>query len=227
MVGWPSFGLSAAHRVGMALERVAVVADPPADQRVAVLGALVGAFDVVVVPAGLALGATPTRRLAARLRERGSVLVRVAVPGGRRRSGDPATGADLHLRVADAAWEGLGRGHGHLRARRARIVLEGRRRGGRSRPLDLWLPGPDGSVVAVDAGPRAIPLHPPSPACDPDGTGHPDGPGQRRSGARRVGHGTDDLVGHPADGWSQQRVERPGDGGRVSTLPLVPGRSAS
>jgi len=118
VVGWPSLGLVAAHRAGVPLDRVAVVDDPPADQRAPVLAALVGAFDVVLVPASLQIGATHTRRLAARLRERGSVLVRVAGTRAGTRARDPGIGADLHLRVTAAAWDGLGAGHGHLRGQR-------------------------------------------------------------------------------------------------------------
>lgn len=151
VVGWPSLGLVAAHRAGVPLDRVAVVDEPPADQRASVLAALVGAFDVVLVPTSLQIGATHTRRLAARLRERGSVLVRVA---GHRHAAraDAAAGADLHLRVTAAAWEGLGAGHGHLQVRRVRVDLDGRgAAGGRTRRTELWLPGPDGTVCAVEA----------------------------------------------------------------------------
>lgn len=156
VVGWSSLGLVAAHRAGVPLDRVAVVDDPPVDQRAPVLAALVGAFDVVLVPDALQIGATHTRRLAARLRERGSVLVRVA---GHRHAAraDAAAGADLHLRVTAAAWEGLGSGHGHLRGRRVRVELDGRgAAGGRTRRTELWLPGPDGTVCAVEAPPVAV-----------------------------------------------------------------------
>jgi hypothetical protein len=155
VVGWPSLGLVAAHRAGVPLGRVAVVDDPPADQRAPVLAALVGAFDVVLVPTSLRIGAAHTRRLAARLRERGSVLVRVAGHRDAGRAG-AAAGADLHLRVTAAAWEGLGTGHGHLRGRRVRVELDGRgAAGGRTRRTELWLPGPDGTVRAVEPRPAA------------------------------------------------------------------------
>lgn len=154
VVGWPSLGLVAAQRAGLPLDRLAVVDDPPADQRASVIAALVGAFDLVLVPDRLRVGATHGRRLAARLRERGSVLVRVA--GGRDTG---AAAADLRLRVVAAGWEGLGSGHGHLQGRRVRIELEGRGAAGRPRRADLWLPGPDGTIApAAPPVPAAIPL---------------------------------------------------------------------
>ena len=61
------------------------------------------------------------RRLAARARERGSVLVR----RGRPRRWPEA--ADVSLTVTSTTWEGLGQGHGHLRARRAVVEAGGRR----------------------------------------------------------------------------------------------------
>ncbi|MBA3655288.1 MAG: hypothetical protein H0W70_13975 [Actinobacteria bacterium] len=124
-VGFPSLGLVAAAEAGIALERFPMVADP-GDDWATVVGALLEAFDVVLLkaPAGGA-----TRRLEARARERGAVLV-VA--------GD-WPGADVHLSVARSEWEGLGDGHGHLQGHRLEVVATGRRAAARERRADIWL----------------------------------------------------------------------------------------
>jgi hypothetical protein len=158
-VGAPRLGLAAAHRLGLSLERLAVVASPPAEQWADVVGALVGAFDVLLLPAAAPLGGQALRRVGARLRERGSVLVRW---GAR-----PVGGADLRWAVTPVhpgpAWHGLGWGHGTLRARRVQVSVEGRRSGGRPRRAELWLPAPDGSVQPAEARAPPVPLHPRSP----------------------------------------------------------------
>ena len=69
-------------------------------------------------------------------------------------------GGDLALTVGAIAWEGVGRGHGHLQGRRAEVRVSGRRSAGRPMECSLWLPASSG-VVAVtgkedgpaDAGP--------------------------------------------------------------------------
>lgn len=164
-VGWPELGWGAARALGLPLERVAVVVDPPVEHRADVLAALVGAFDLLLVP-GRLLGGSLARRLSARLRERGSVLIRggAAHVGG---TGAGGTGADVRCRVAPQGWEGLGTGWGHLRARRVTVTVDGRAGAGGRRGVDLWLPGPDGDVALVAAteadatparGPRSVRL---------------------------------------------------------------------
>jgi len=145
-VGVPSLGLAAAAGYGVDLGRLVLVADPPADRFGQVVALLVDAFDVVLVrpPPGLtAVRAADARRLAARARERGSVLVRL--DGG---DAWPAA-ADVTLTVTATTWEGLGDGHGHLRARRAVVTSGGRRGAARPRRAELWLPGPDGAVAVA------------------------------------------------------------------------------
>ena len=74
VVGLPGLGLVAAAETGVALERLALVPDPGPDWA-AVAGALLDAMDVVVVaPRGRVLDGD-VRRLAARARQRGAVLV--------------------------------------------------------------------------------------------------------------------------------------------------------
>jgi hypothetical protein len=154
-VGLPSLGLVAAEEVGVALERVVMVAAPERDGWGSVVAALVDGFDLVVLHAGRG-GVRPTdaRRLVARARERGAVLVQLG-PGW-------ATEADLTLQITGARWEGLEDGHGHLRARRVTVTRSGRGEAAQPRRAELWLPTPGGTAEPVVA-PVVAPVAPVTP----------------------------------------------------------------
>ncbi|HET6706184.1 hypothetical protein [Amycolatopsis sp.] len=136
VTGLPDLGLAAAAELGVDLERVALVPDPGAEL-VAVLSALVDGFDLVVLgPASVP--AQTARRLAGRVRNRGTVLL----------TAGPWPGADVELKVSGRHWHGLTQdGHGHLRARD--VVATSRGRGAAARPVTvgLQLPGPEGAVA--------------------------------------------------------------------------------
>lgn len=141
-VGLPSLGLLAADEVGVAVGRLALVAAPGADWA-AVVAALLDALDVVVVRLpDRGVRPADARRLGARARERGAVLV----PLGR------WEGADVHLSVASSSWQGLGEGSGHLQARLVDVVAEGRGAAARPRRARLWLPSATGDVANAAAG---------------------------------------------------------------------------
>lgn len=142
-VGLPSLGLLAAAEVGVTVGRLALVASPGADWA-AVVAALLDALDVVVVRLpDRGVRPADARRLGARARERGAVLV----PLGR------WEGADVRLCVASSSWQGLGEGSGHLQARLVDVVAEGRGASARSRRARLWLPSATGEITAaVDVG---------------------------------------------------------------------------
>jgi hypothetical protein len=126
-VGIPSLGLVAAMEAGIDLARFPMVADP-GDDWATVTAALLDAFDVVLLgPPPRRRG--PNRRLEARARERGAVLVI---------AGD-WPGADVRLSVARSEWEGLGDGHGHLRRHRLEVVATGRRAAARERRAEIVL----------------------------------------------------------------------------------------
>jgi len=141
VAGMSSLGLAAAAELGVDLERLVVVADPPAARWPAVVATLVDAFDVVLVRSGHHLRAGDARRLTARLRERGAVLV-VA--------GEWPDVPDVSLSVVRATWHGIGDGHGHLRAREVVVEASGRRGAARPRRAPLWLPAAGGGVAPVD-----------------------------------------------------------------------------
>ena len=58
-------------------------------------------------------------------------------------------GGDVALSVGAIAWEGVGRGHGHLQGRRAEVRVSGRRSAGRALECSLWLPARSGVVAAT------------------------------------------------------------------------------
>jgi hypothetical protein len=131
-VGLPDLGVVAAAEAGIALDRLALVPAPTPRTWAAVVAALLDAIDVVLVRPPGNLRAADARRLAARARERGSVLVPL---------GDVwAEPADLHLEVTASRWRGLGQGHGHLEARWVEVAAHGRGAAARERHAHLWLP---------------------------------------------------------------------------------------
>lgn len=150
-VGLPSLGLSAAAELGVALERVVVVTSPPAQAWATVVAALVDAVELVWVGLPRRVAAGDARRLAARARERGCVLVPLAARGAAATAGAGWPQAvDVRLVVASPTWAGpVGDGAGRLEARRVEVVATGRGAASRERRVPLWLPGPHGRVEPV------------------------------------------------------------------------------
>ncbi|MBO9556098.1 hypothetical protein [Cellulomonas sp.] len=139
VVGQPTVGLLAAAQAGVALDRLAVVPRPGADAPT-VVAALVDGMDVVVVGPEAALTDADRRRLSARARDRGAVLLStVEWPG-----------ASTVLTVEAGRWTGAGAGDGRLRTHELRVTRSGR---GSSAPpvsTDLTLPlGAADDLVAV------------------------------------------------------------------------------
>lgn len=181
VVGVPSLGLAAAAGFGVDLGRLVLVAAPAPGEWATVVATLLDGFEVVVVarpPAG-GVRHADARRLAARARERGSVLVRLGAP----RAWPVA--AEASLTVVATAWEGLGQGHGHLRARRATVEAGGRRGADRSRRADLWLPGPGGTLASAPPAPPLADVHPFSAPGAPDDVRRAHPP-RRSPGAQEV-----------------------------------------
>lgn len=146
-VGMEHLSWAAAREAGVNMERVIAVSlgstptkgvDGLAADAVA---AVMEAAEVIVVDAGLSIGVTAARRLIARARERGVVLIRPfgAHAPSFRRDRWPI-GPDVHFRVMNVAWSGIGQGWGHGSARRVDVEVTGRRAAGRPRRASLWLP---------------------------------------------------------------------------------------
>ncbi len=117
IVGAPALGVVAAARSGVELARLALV-PAPGPKWPTVTAALLEGFDVVVLcPPPLARTAD-ARKLEARARERGSVLVVLAPTW----PGRP----DVCLEVTGCSWQGLGKGFGYLAGRELEVVAAGR-----------------------------------------------------------------------------------------------------
>lgn len=134
VVGMPELGVLAAREIGVAPHRLALVPHPGRDL-VPVTAALIDGMDLVAVVAdGLlrdgARGQTMARRLAARARERGAVLIPVA-------SANSWPAADVTVSDSDQRWTGIGAGHGRLTEREAVVTVCGR--GAASRPTHARL----------------------------------------------------------------------------------------
>ncbi|SFW45038.1 hypothetical protein [Amycolatopsis australiensis] len=145
VVGMPSLGLAAAAEYGVDLDRLALVPRPGAELP-QVVAALLDGVDVVAVQAET-VQAAAARRLSARARHRGAVLL----------TSGPWPGADVELSCRVEAWSGLEEGYGHLRERRVRVRAHGRGSAARPRTADLQLPGPAGALAAgAAAAPRPV-----------------------------------------------------------------------
>jgi hypothetical protein len=133
----PALGAEAVAELGVTLDRLVRIDARSTASWAEVVAAAIDGFDLVVasVPAG---SASVVRRIQTRVKARGSVLVLV---------GESAA-ADVQLHTARPVWERAAGGDGHLRARRVRLEVAGRRMP-QPRRVDLLLPGPAGGVEAV------------------------------------------------------------------------------
>ena len=131
----------------MDLRRLALV-PAPGDQWAVVAAAMVDGFDLLMLRPSGPVRQGDARRLAARVRERGTVML---VVGGARWPESP----DVRLSVGTGEWEGLGVGHGCLTGRRVAVTSGGRRvAGGRERRRVVWLPAPgSGRLEEAEAAP--------------------------------------------------------------------------
>jgi len=143
VVGMPELGAEAAERYGLDLDRLVFIPDPGA-RWLAVTATIAEVLPVVAVrpPAGsrTAQGGAEAARLAARLRDRGTVLlVQGAWPQ-----------AEAVIDVADPRWAGLGQGHGCLTGRELTVSVRSRR-SPNARRARMLLPAADGTVEMLGA----------------------------------------------------------------------------
>ncbi|MFC3300849.1 hypothetical protein FJV46_05540 [Arthrobacter agilis] len=148
VIGMPDFSVEAAQGLGINLERLILVPDP-GSQWLTVTAALVDVVSIVLTRAPEHLAPTEWARLKARLRQRGAALITL---GAWKQS-------DSTLGVAESAWEGLGSGTGHLRARRMKITAT--QPSGRLRHAYVGLADLQG--VPADGSPLSAPHTPPAP----------------------------------------------------------------
>lgn len=166
VAGLPGLGVAAAVELGVAADRLVLVAEPGATGPAAtdarfddtcwgeVLAAMIDGFDVLVLGPGTERVRPATaRRLVARLQARGAVAIVVGAPDA------GPFGADLTLQADGADWAGLGEGHGVARGRRSVVQVAGRR-APRPRRAQLWLPAADGCVDTVQREGAVVALRP-------------------------------------------------------------------
>jgi hypothetical protein len=153
LVAMPAISAEAASDIGVELTRLPLIPDP-GSRWVEVVGALIDAMDVVVarVPARLTDG--DIRRLVARARSRGSVLIPFLGHDAAARWPH----ADVCLTAHAGAWSGIGNGYGRLRRRQVTVVAEGRGQAARPRSTTLWLPAATGGVEPLADQPSAAQL---------------------------------------------------------------------
>lgn len=136
-------GLEAAAAAGVELSRTILVPDP-GDAWLEVTAALIDVLGIVVVRPPARVSEGDAARLAARLRQRGSLLVAW---------GDWPR-CDARLGLSDVEWVGLGSGHGHLQARQATVEV----RRGTAPPVSkrLWLPDTDLTIRSAEEQPVTL-----------------------------------------------------------------------
>jgi hypothetical protein len=142
----PTFGLGACIDFDVPLRRVVQFSLTEASSWAQVVAAVIEGFDIVMLADAQRVSAGQTRKLIARNRERGSVLLRVGGPAW-------PDAADLRFDVGEPAWTGLGAGHGHLQARQVAVQVAGRRHRGAPRTHQILLPASEGGVLLAPAAP--------------------------------------------------------------------------
>ncbi|MHB1508886.1 MAG: hypothetical protein ACYCST_02150 [Acidimicrobiales bacterium] len=135
LAGAAKVGCLAVAERGIDLSQLVIVPSlGAADRWMQVLATLFDSVDAVLFAPKTAVRPSDARRLAARSRDRGSVLVVLdhekSWPGP----------SDLHCTVTSSVWSGLSRGHGLLSSRSYQLEVSGR--GAAARPLltSLQLP---------------------------------------------------------------------------------------
>src|SRR4051794_12777401 len=144
VLGLPAFGLRAASEVGIALDRLVMIAEPDGLEETAlanVMSALIDGFDLILLRSSPRVRAGTARRLQARVQARGGVLIVVGNPR--------QFGCDLTISGLSAEWEGLSHGAGRLVRRRITLASDGRRIP-RQRRTDVWLPGEGGGIEIAE-----------------------------------------------------------------------------
>jgi len=138
VVGMPDLGLVAAHDLGVVLPRLALIPEPGPEWP-QVVAALLDGIDVVAVAAPAGVPGVQARRLVARARQRGAVLIC--------RGEWPA--AELTIEADHGVWHGLAHGRGRLRCRAVDVVVRGRGAAERPRQALVWLPALTGPLPTI------------------------------------------------------------------------------
>jgi hypothetical protein len=135
VAGFADLGIVAAAERGIDLARLILVPSlGPPDRWLQVVATLFDAVDAVLLLPRGAVRPSDARRLAARSRERGSVLLVLD------QRGDWPGPNDLRCTVVRSEWSGLSKGYGLLTGRRFELEVSGRGAAARPRLAPLQLP---------------------------------------------------------------------------------------
>lgn len=145
LVGMPDIGALAAAEAGVQLSKLALIPQPNG-QTAQVVASLLDGIDLVVlgprVCDGTWLTAGDQRRLTARAKERGAVLIAVG----------QWPGAEVQLQTEPPQWRGLHTGFGYLASQELTVTRAGR--GSAKRPMSVRLTLPmDAAASAVSSRP--------------------------------------------------------------------------
>jgi len=136
VIGVGDLGVLAAAEAGVVVQRLALVPRHGLDPA-PIAAALFDGMGLVALAGADRMPVGARRSLAARARQRGSVLL----PLGR------WPGADIELHCQTVAWHGAEEGYGRLRSREVVVRAIGRGSATRPRATRLLLPGPGGAVA--------------------------------------------------------------------------------
>jgi hypothetical protein len=155
VVGVPEFGVEAAQRFGIDLDRLVLVPHP-GDQWLAVTAAIADVMGVVVTRPPQRTTDSSVARLSARLRQRGTTLLVLGTW--------PQSEAMLSL--SHSEWHGIGAGNGHLESREVTVTVTNRMTG-RPRSARLWLPDAMEQFTRADRAVQPLRLYGSAPSARP------------------------------------------------------------
>ncbi len=155
VVGMPDFGVEAAAALGVDPDRTMLVPEPGEDW-LNVAAAMIDVLSVVVVqpPGATGHGWTAGAGSAGQPASGGPAHVPVAAARVGADRPRRLASRDARLRAVQTRWSGIGQGHGHLSARRVRVVSG--RVGSASAEAELWLPDVDAQVRIVEPSVEAV-----------------------------------------------------------------------
>ena len=139
VIGLPELGAEAAEQAGLNLDRLALV-PRPGERWFAITAALTEVLPVVAVRPGNRVRDADAGRLAARLRNSGTVLL---VAGAWPR-------VEATLSMSTPHWAGVGAGHGYLTSRDVLVTVNSKRFPA-PRQVRVALPDDSGGLSAVPA----------------------------------------------------------------------------
>lgn len=146
VIGMPELGAEAAEQLGVDLERLVFIPEP-GERWLAVVATVAEVLPVVAVRPQGRVRESDAAKLAARLRERGSVLLTQGF----------WPQAEASLSVSDPEWTGLGAGHGLLQQRALTVTVQGKRATSPRRARVL-LPDGVGELRRADVHEYAVPM---------------------------------------------------------------------